>query len=123
MSGGVEEAGARRSYVMAHVYNDGGIRRCLRDGVRSIEHANFASEETVAMMAESGAFFDPTFISLSQRIESASETQLSSSIVNNLTHTISRGQQVYRLSKQYNVPIAFRTDLRGPAAQQSPITH
>ena len=117
----VEEAASRSTYVMAHVYTDAGIRRCLRAGVRSIEHANFASEETVAMMAESGAFFDPTFISLAQRIESASETQLSSSIVNNLTHTISRGQQVYRWAKQYNVPIAFGTDLWGPEAQKSQI--
>jgi len=117
----VEEAASRSTYVMAHVYTDAGIRRCLRAGVRSIEHANFASEETVAMMAESGAFFDPTFISLAQRIESASETQLPSSIVNNLTHTISRGQQVYRWARQYNVPIAFGTDLWGPEAQKSQI--
>jgi imidazolonepropionase-like amidohydrolase len=117
----VEEAASRSTYVMAHVYTDAGILRCLRAGVRSIEHANFASEETVAMMAESGAFFDPTFISLAQRIESASETQLPSSIVNNLTHTISRGQQVYRWARQYNVPIAFGTDLWGPEAQKSQI--
>ena len=117
----VEEAASRSTYVMAHVYTDAGIRRCLRAGVRSIEHANFASEETVAMMAESGAFFDPTFISLAQRIESASETQLPASIVNNLTHTISRGQQVYRWARQYNVPIAFGTDLWGPEAQKSQI--
>jgi imidazolonepropionase-like amidohydrolase len=117
----VEEAASRSTYVMAHVYTDAGILRCLRAGVRSIEHANFASEETVAMMAESGAFFDPTFISLAQRIESASETQLPSSIVNNLTHTISRGQQVYRWARQYNVPIAFGTDLWGSEAQKSQI--
>jgi imidazolonepropionase-like amidohydrolase len=87
--------------------------------VRSIEHANFASEETVAIMAECGAFLDPTFISLAQRIESASETQLSSSIVNNLTRTISRGEQVYGWAKKYHVPIAFGTDLWGPVAQKS----
>src|SRR5271165_1694835 len=90
-----------------------GIRRCLRAGVRSIEHANFASEETMAMMAETGAFFDPTFISLAQRMETASETKLSSSIVNNLERTIASGQQVYRCAKKYNVPIAFGTDLWG----------
>ena len=46
----VEEARSRGTYVMAHVYTDEGIRRCLKAGVRSIEHANFASEETIAMM-------------------------------------------------------------------------
>ena len=115
----VEEARARGTYVMAHVYTDEGIRRCLRAGVRSIEHANFASEATVAMMAEYGAYLDPTFISLVQRIESASETGLPQLIVDNLERTVSRGKQVYRWAKQYNVPIAFGTDLWGPDAPKS----
>ena len=117
----VEEAVSRSTYVMAHVYTDAGIRRCLRAGVRSIEHANFASEESVAMMAEAEAFFDPTFISLTQRIETAGETQLSPSIVNNLERTIASGHQVYAWAKQYNVPIAFGTDLWGPEARKSQI--
>jgi imidazolonepropionase-like amidohydrolase len=115
----VEEAKSRGTYVMAHVYTDEGIRRCLRAGVRSIEHGNFASEETIAMMSEYGAYLDPTFISLVQRIESASENHLSQSIVDNLKKTVARGQQVYRWARQYNVPIAFGTDLWGPEAQKS----
>src|SRR5215813_2664356 len=117
----VEEAAARGTYVMAHVYTDEGVRRCLKAGVRSIEHANFVSEETIAMMAECGAYFDPTFISLVQRIESASETYLSNSIVENLSRTISRGRQVYDWAKKHGVPIAFGTDLWGPEAQKSQV--
>src|SRR5262249_41149982 len=79
----VEEAQGRGTYVMAHVYTDVGVRRCLQAGVRSIEHANFVSEETVAMMAQNGAYLDPTFISLVQRIESAPDTGLASAIVGN----------------------------------------
>jgi imidazolonepropionase-like amidohydrolase len=115
----VEEAKGRGTYVMAHVYTDEGVRRCLLAGVRSIEHANFVSEETVAMMAQHGAYLDPTFISLVQRIESAAETGLPKSIVDNLRATVAKGQQVYRLAKRYQVPIAFGTDLWGPQAQQS----
>lgn len=115
----VEEAKSRGTYVMAHVYTDEGIRRCLRAGVRSIEHGNFASEDTIAMMSEYGAYLDPTFISLVQRIESASENHLPDSIVDNLRQTVARGKQVYRWARQYNVPIAFGTDLWGPEAQKS----
>jgi len=121
LSAAVEEAASRGTYVMAHAYTDAGIRRCLRAGVRSIEHANFASEETVAMIAESGAFFDPTFISLTQRIETDSETRLSSSIVHNLERTIASGQQVYKWAKKYDVPIAFGTDLWGAEARKSQV--
>jgi imidazolonepropionase-like amidohydrolase len=115
----VEEARGRGTYVMAHVYTDEGVRRCLLAGVRSIEHANFVSEETVAMMAQHGAYLDPTFISLVQRIESAAETGLPKTIVDNLRATVAKGQQVYRWAKRYQVSIAFGTDLWGPQAQQS----
>jgi len=115
----VEEAKARGTYVMAHVYTDEGIRRCLKAGVRSIEHGNFAKEETIAMMSEYGAYLDPTFISLVQRIESAGENNLSASIVENLRQTVARGKQVYRWARKYDVPIAFGTDLWGPDAQKS----
>ena len=115
----VEEAKSRGTYVMAHVYTDEGIRRCLRAGVRSIEHGNFASEETIAMMSEYGAYLDPTFISLVQRIESARETGLSEAIVDNLRKTVSLGKQVYKWARKYDVPIAFGTDLWGPEAQKS----
>ena len=104
---------------MAHVYTDEGVRRCLAAGVRSIEHANFVSEATVAMMAEHGAFYVPTFISLVQRVESADETQLPQAIVDNLERTIARGRQVYGWARKHKVPIGFGTDLWGPEAQKS----
>ena len=115
----VEEAVARDTYVMAHVYTDEGVRRCLEAGVRSIEHANFVNEETVAMMAAHGAFYVPTFISLVQRVESADHEHLPPAIVANLERTVARGRQVYGWARQHKVPIAFGTALWGPEAQKS----
>ena len=117
----VEEARARSTYVMAHVYTDEGVLRCLRAGVRSIEHGNFMSEETMVKLAEHGAFLDPTFISLAQRVETAREMGLSGQIVENLKQTIEKGKQVYSWAKRYQVPIALGTDLWGPEAQKSQI--
>ena len=119
LAAAVEEARARGTYVMAHVYTDEGVQRCLRAGVRSIEHANFVSEDTVRMMAVYGAYLDPTFISLVQRIESAAETHLAPSIVANLHATVARGKQVYQWARKHGVPIALGTDLWGPEAQKS----
>ena len=115
----VEEADARGTYVMAHVYTDEGVQRCLKAGVRSIEHGNFMSNETMARIAEEGAFFDPTFISLVQRVETADKTNLSRAIVDNLRRTIDKGKQVYAWAQQHQVPIALGTDLWGPDAQES----
>ena len=115
----VEEAAARDTYVMAHAYTDDAVRRCLAAGVRSIEHANFVSEETVAMIGAAGAFLVPTFISLVQRVESAAEHGLAPAIVANLQHTIARGRQVYAWARKHGVPIGLGTDLWGPEAQKS----
>jgi len=115
----VEEAAARGTYVMAHVYTDEGVRRCLDAGVRSIEHGNFMSRETMARIADAGAFYDPTFISLAQRVETAGETNLPIEIVENLRRTIDRGKEVYSWAKELCVPIALGTDLWGPDAQRS----
>jgi imidazolonepropionase-like amidohydrolase len=115
----VEEAAARGTYVMAHVYTDEGVQRCLRAGVRSIEHGNFMEADTVAALRDAGAFFDPTFISLVQRVETADEMELSGDIVENLERTIERGKQVYAWAKERGVPIALGSDLWGPEAQKS----
>ena len=115
----VEEAAARDTYVMAHAYTDDAVRRCLAAGVRSIEHANFVCEETVAMMAAAGAFLVPTFISLVQRVESAAEHALAPAIVANLRRTIERGRQVYAWARKHGVPIGLGTDLWGPEARRS----
>src|SRR6516165_1657791 len=117
----VEEARARGTYVMAHVYTDEGVLRCLRAGVRSIEHGNFMREETMVKLAEHGAFLDPTFISLAQRVETAEEMGLPGQIVENLKQTIEKGKQVYSWAKRCQVPIALGTDLWGPEAQKSQI--
>src|SRR5215468_4716953 len=117
----VEEAAARGTYVMAHVYTDEGVLRCLRAGVRSIEHGNFMREATMVKLAEHGAFLDPTFISLAQRVETAREMGLPGQIVENLKQTIEKGKQVYSWAKRYQVPIALGTDLWGPEAQKSQI--
>jgi imidazolonepropionase-like amidohydrolase len=115
----VEEAAARDTYVMAHAYTDDAVRRCLAAGVRSIEHANFVCEETVAMMAAAGAFLVPTFISLVQRVESAAEHGLAPAIVANLQRTIARGRQVYGWARKHGVAIGLGTDLWGPEARKS----
>ncbi|HAT9729908.1 TPA: amidohydrolase family protein [Legionella pneumophila subsp. pneumophila] len=114
----VEEARARNTYVMAHAYSDESVRKCIKSGVRSIEHANFVSEPTVELMLESGVFYDPTFISLAQRIESAEQNRLYEAIVANLKNTIEKGKKVYEYALKYKIPIAFGTDLWGPEAQR-----
>jgi imidazolonepropionase-like amidohydrolase len=46
--------------VTPHSYGDEGIQRAVRAGVRSIEHGNLASSETLRMMTDAGVFMVPT---------------------------------------------------------------
>jgi len=56
----VEEAGRAGTYVMAHAYMDEAIRRCVRLGIRSIEHASHIDDETCRIISAAGAFIVPT---------------------------------------------------------------
>ncbi|WP_211246499.1 metal-dependent hydrolase family protein [Amycolatopsis taiwanensis] len=55
-------AGARDLGVPAtpHAYGDEGVARAVRAGVRSIEHGNLASKETLLLMQQRGVFLVPT---------------------------------------------------------------
>jgi tryptophan 2-monooxygenase len=46
--------------VTPHSYGDEGIQRAVRAGVRSIEHGNLASADTLRMMQDAGVFMVPT---------------------------------------------------------------
>src|SRR6201996_6605701 len=46
--------------VTPHSYGDEGIQRAVRAGVRSIEHGNLASPETLRMMQDAGVYMVPT---------------------------------------------------------------
>ncbi|MDA8043629.1 MAG: amidohydrolase family protein [Actinomycetota bacterium] len=52
----VDEAHRAGIRVAAHAHGDAGIRACLRAGVDCIEHGSLATEETIRLMAEKGAF-------------------------------------------------------------------
>jgi len=54
---GVEAAENWGTYVMVHAYTPRSIQQALRAGVRSIEHGHLVDEETVAMIAESNAWW------------------------------------------------------------------
>jgi imidazolonepropionase-like amidohydrolase len=48
----VDEAHKRNRQVAAHVRGDDGVGLCVRAGVDVLEHATYASDETIAMIAE-----------------------------------------------------------------------
>jgi imidazolonepropionase-like amidohydrolase len=64
----VAAAAAWDTYIAAHVYDDENIRRALENGVLSIEHGQFLSEETAKLLIEKGAFIVPNLAGISPDI-------------------------------------------------------
>ncbi len=58
----VQAASDYGTYVMAHVYNDDGIRRAIDNGVKCIEHGNLMSEATLRYMKEKDIWLSPQVI-------------------------------------------------------------
>lgn len=57
MRAAVDAATDWGTYVCAHVYTSAGIQRCIKAGVKSIEHGQLADEDTVRMMADHGTWW------------------------------------------------------------------
>lgn len=64
----VYEAATRRKYVVAHCHTDDGARRCLKTGVRSIDHCTILTEETAKLIAaaDGRAYAVPTIAVIEQ---------------------------------------------------------
>lgn len=58
----VQAASDYGTYVMAHVYNNEGIRRAVDNGVKSIEHANLIDEKTMLYMKKNSVWLCPQVI-------------------------------------------------------------
>ena len=61
----VEEAARAGISVMVHAHGDAGVRAAVLGGAKSIEHATYASEETLQLMLEQGTYLVPTLSSIS----------------------------------------------------------
>ncbi|MEU7872604.1 amidohydrolase family protein [Dactylosporangium sp. NPDC049140] len=56
----VDAAGDLGVPCTPHAYGDEGVARAVRAGVRSVEHGNLASAETLSLMQRRGVFLVPT---------------------------------------------------------------
>jgi imidazolonepropionase-like amidohydrolase len=106
----VEEAEAARTYVMAHAYNDGSVRNCLRAGVRSIEHGNLIDEETARLMREAGA----TLVTYEAISEEGKDHGVPDDVIRKIDEARALGIRALRHAHEAGVRIASGSDLLGP---------
>jgi len=110
----VEEAAAARTYVMAHAYNDGSVRNCLKSGVRSIEHGNLTDEETARLIAESDAYLVPTLVTYEALSEEGESYGVPENVIRKINVARKVGIRALRYAHEAGVKIASGSDLLGP---------
>lgn len=59
------------TYAFVHAYSDQAVRNAINAGVKSVEHALFASEETMQLMKDKGVYFSTQFNTFSLTAEQA----------------------------------------------------
>lgn len=110
----VEEAGNANTYVAAHVYSDASIRRCVKLGVKSLEHCNLIGAETAAMAAEAGCIAIPTLVAYEGLKREGAALGLGADSIAKIDVVRDGGIRSLSLMRDAGLPMAFGTDLLGP---------
>jgi imidazolonepropionase-like amidohydrolase len=110
----VEEAGAWRTYVMAHAYSPEAIRRSVDFGVRSIEHGNLIDRATAEHVANADAFVVPTLVTYDALHRHGRELGFPEVSMAKLGEVREAGLQSLQILQEAGVKIGFGTDLLGP---------
>ena len=113
MRAAVDEAAARRSYVLAHAYTAEAVERAVLAGVRSIEHGNLINAETAALMARHGTFLVPTLITYEKIFAVGEELGMPADQRRKVVDVIDAGLDSLTLARRAGVKIGFGTDLLG----------
>ncbi|MEM1116578.1 MAG: amidohydrolase family protein [Bacteroidota bacterium] len=107
----VETAAERGLTVAAHAHGDEGMQRAVRAGVSSIEHGTYMSDETMAMMRETGTYLVPTITAGKSVADSARIDGYYTAVVTEKSLEVGpRIQSTFQRAYEAGVPIAFGTD-------------
>ncbi len=117
LAAAVATARAAGSYVLAHAYTPAAIQRCVRAGVRSIEHGNLLDEPTAALMAEHGVYLVSTLVTYEKLYEEGERHGLSRENLDKLARVIDAGLDGLRIARAAGVKIASGSDLLGPLSR------
>jgi imidazolonepropionase-like amidohydrolase len=109
----VEEAATRRTYVMAHAHTADAAQRCVRLGVRSIEHGTMIDADTARIIAQSETYVVPTLVIVDRALKFSKDTGMSAASRSKLQELTRYGREAFDHCVRERVKIGFGTDLLG----------
>jgi len=111
----VAEATTRRTYVMAHAHTNEATLRCLRNGVRSIEHATAIEADGAKAIVDHEAFAVPTLVIIEAVRKLGPASGLPPPMLAKMEEVSRHALRSVELLRQAGARIGFGTDLLGPA--------
>jgi imidazolonepropionase-like amidohydrolase len=116
----VHEASTRRSYVMAHAHTAEAAKRCVRNGVRSIEHATILDRDGAQLIADHEAFAVPTLAVIDSVLELGASLGLPADQLGKAREVASHALTSLDYLRAADARVGFGTDLLGATrARQS----
>jgi imidazolonepropionase-like amidohydrolase len=109
----VNETTQRRSYTSAHCHPASAIRRCVKFGVRVIEHGTLIDDETAAYVAEQGAYVVPTMAICFALIELGQSLNFPAAVQEKANDAFRQAITGMDAMRRAQVKIGFGTDLLG----------
>jgi imidazolonepropionase-like amidohydrolase len=105
---GAAKAVGLRSVV--HAIGDAGARAAVLAGCTSIEHGTFLKDDTLALMAQRGTYFDPNLLVLHNYLDNRSGFDFTPQALETLEKGIAPTEDVLRRARAHKVKITFGTD-------------
>jgi imidazolonepropionase-like amidohydrolase len=106
----VEEASNLGVFVAAHAHGSEGIRRAVRAGARSIEHASYLDDAGIALMLEHGTWLVADVYNGDYIAEVGTRDRWSEEILRKNRETTDTQRAAFRRAVAAGVRIAFGTD-------------
>jgi imidazolonepropionase-like amidohydrolase len=113
----VDEAASRRTYVMAHAHTNEATLRCLKNGVRSIEHATAIAADGARAVVDHGAFAVPTLVIIDAVRQLGPSLGIPPVMLGKMEEVGQHALNSLNLLQQAGAQIGFGTDLLGPAME------
>ncbi|WP_224721177.1 metal-dependent hydrolase family protein [Francisella sp. XLW-1] len=109
----VDEAKRNGTYVMAHAYTPEALIRCVKLGVRSLEHANLLDEKAAKIIAANNAFIVPTLAIYEAFYLHGKEFNTPDHVLEKLGGVRSNSLEAIKIAHDYSINVGFGTDLLG----------
>ncbi|MBX3032050.1 MAG: amidohydrolase family protein [Chloroflexi bacterium] len=93
------------TYVMVHAYTPRAVQRCIRAGVRCIEHGQLLDEATAALMAEQGVWW-----SLQPFLDDEDTPPVPPASRHKFLQMVAGTDAAYELARKHGVRVAWGTD-------------